>query len=180
MKVLVAWFCPTLCDPMDYSLPGSSRHGLLQARILEWVAISFSRRSLQPRDWTQVSCVAGRFFTIWATREAHFWGDDQAILMVTVSLSISEVESQRYTTHFQKSHLNGVYLLPYGRLKTCFRFLELKPCLLWTLWGANLCQKANPTDSMHFLKKSKDGELFLPILFHSKTSYSGKQDCTGP
>ena len=126
------------------------------------------------------SALAGRFFTIWATREAHFWGDDQAILMVTVSLSISEVESQRYTTHFQKSHLNGVYLLPYGRLKTCFRFLELKPCLLWTLWGANLCQKANPTDSMHFLKKSKDGELFLPILFHSKTSYSGKQDCTGP
>ena len=61
----------TLCGPMDFSLPGSSVHGiLLQARILEWVAISFSRRSSQPRDWTQVSCIAGRFFTIWATREA--------------------------------------------------------------------------------------------------------------
>ena len=61
--------CPTLCDPMDCSLPGSSVHGILQARVLEWVAISFSRRSSQPRDWTCVSCIVGRCFTIWATRE---------------------------------------------------------------------------------------------------------------
>ena len=63
--------CPTLCDPMDCSLPGSSIHGIFQARILEWVAISFSRRSSRPRDWTQVSCNAGRCFTIWATREVQ-------------------------------------------------------------------------------------------------------------
>ena len=44
-NVLVAWLCPTLCDPMDYSLPGSSVHGIVHARILEWVAISFSRGS---------------------------------------------------------------------------------------------------------------------------------------
>ena len=56
---------------MDFSLPGSSVHGILQARILEWVAISFSRASSQPGDWTWVSCSAGRFFTIWATWEAH-------------------------------------------------------------------------------------------------------------
>ena len=55
---------------MDCSLPCSSFCGILQARILEWVAISFSRRSSQPRDRTQVSCIAGRRFTIWATREA--------------------------------------------------------------------------------------------------------------
>ena len=67
--VLVAQSCLTLCSPMDSSLPGSSAHGVLQARILEWVAISFSRGSSQPRDWTWVSCVAGRFFTVWATRE---------------------------------------------------------------------------------------------------------------
>ena len=54
------------CDPMDCSLPGSSVHEILQARILEWVAIPFSRRSSQPRDWTQVYCIAGRFLTIWA------------------------------------------------------------------------------------------------------------------
>ena len=55
---------------MDCSPPGSSVHGILQARILEWVAISFSRGSSQPRDQTQISCTAGRFLTIWATREA--------------------------------------------------------------------------------------------------------------
>ena len=58
-------------DPMDYSPPGSSVHGTLQARILEWVAIPFSRASSWPRDRTQVSCIAGRFFTVWATREAQ-------------------------------------------------------------------------------------------------------------
>ena len=55
---------------MDYSLPGSSVHGIRQARILEWVAISLSRVSSQPRDQTQVSLIAGRFFTVWAIREA--------------------------------------------------------------------------------------------------------------
>ena len=60
---LIIKSCPTLCDPMDYSLPGSSVHGILQARILEWVAISFSRGSSQPRNRTQVSYIAGRFFT---------------------------------------------------------------------------------------------------------------------
>ena len=57
---------PVLCDPMDYSPLGPSIQGILQARILEWVAIPFSRVSLQPKDWTQVSRIAGRFFTIWA------------------------------------------------------------------------------------------------------------------
>ena len=61
--------CPTLCDHLDCSLPGSSVHGILQARILEWVVVSFSRGSSQPRDWTQLSWIVGRCFTIWATRE---------------------------------------------------------------------------------------------------------------
>ena len=70
----VAQSCPTLCDSMDYSLPGSSVHGILQARILEWVAFPFSRRSSQPRDWNQVSHTAGGFFTSWATWEAQeYW-----------------------------------------------------------------------------------------------------------
>ena len=67
---LVAQSCLILCDPMDCSLPGSSVHGILQARILEWAAMPSSRASSQPRDWTQVSCIAGRFFIVWATREA--------------------------------------------------------------------------------------------------------------
>ena len=65
----VAQSCPTLWDLTDCSPPGSSVHGMLQARIPEWVAISFSRGSSQSRYWTQVSCIAGGFFTIWATRE---------------------------------------------------------------------------------------------------------------
>ena len=62
--------CSVICDPMDWILPSSSVHGILQARILEWVATAFSRGSSQPRNWTQVSCIADRFFTIWVTREA--------------------------------------------------------------------------------------------------------------
>ena len=58
MKVKVAQSCPTLCDLMEYTV-----HGILQARILEWVALPFSRGSSQPRDQTQVSYIAGGFFT---------------------------------------------------------------------------------------------------------------------
>ena len=70
---LVAQWCMTLCYPMDCSSSGSSVHGVSQARILEWVAISFSRGSSRPRDQTFISCVsciAGGFFTCWATGEA--------------------------------------------------------------------------------------------------------------
>ena len=68
--VLAAQSCLTLWDPMESSPPGSSIHGTLQARILEGVAIPFSRGSSWPRDWTWISCISVRFFTIWATREA--------------------------------------------------------------------------------------------------------------
>ena len=68
--MLISLSCPALRNPMDYSPPASSIHGILQARIMEWVAIPFSRGSSQPRDQTQVSHMAGRFFIIWATREA--------------------------------------------------------------------------------------------------------------
>ena len=68
----VAQSCLTLCDTMDCNLPGSSVDGIFQARVLEWVAISFSRGSSRPRNWTRVSCNAGRPFTVWATKEAHY------------------------------------------------------------------------------------------------------------
>ena len=69
VKVKVAQSCPTLCDSMD-----SRVHGIFQARILEWVVVPFSRGSSQPRDQTQVSHIAGRFFTSWTTREAReYW-----------------------------------------------------------------------------------------------------------
>ena len=69
MCVLVTQLCAALCDPMNCGLSGSSVHGILQVRTLEWVAIPFSRISSQLRGWTLVSHIAGRFFTIWATRE---------------------------------------------------------------------------------------------------------------
>ena len=69
MSVLVSQSCPTLCDPMDWGPPGSSVHGIFQARILELVAIPFSRGYSQPGDWTQVPRIAGRLFTVWVTRE---------------------------------------------------------------------------------------------------------------
>ena len=69
VKVKVAQSGRTPCDCMDYTV-----YGILQARILEWVAFTFSRGSSQPRDQTQVSHVAGRFFTSWARREAQeYW-----------------------------------------------------------------------------------------------------------
>ena len=69
---LVTQLCTTLCNPMDCSSQGSSVHEILQARILGCVVMPSSRGSSQPRDRTQVSRIAGRFFTIWATREAQY------------------------------------------------------------------------------------------------------------
>ena len=65
----VAQSCLTLFDPMDCSLPCSCIHGIFQARVLEWVAISFSRGSSRPRDYTRISRIVGRGFAVWATRE---------------------------------------------------------------------------------------------------------------
>ena len=79
----VAQSCLILCDPMDCSLPGSSVHGIFQARVLEWVAISFSRGSSRPRDRTQVSIVG---FTLWATREVT------ALITVVVVQLLSQVQ----------------------------------------------------------------------------------------
>ena len=68
--VLFAQLYPALCDCIDCSPAGSCVHGILQASILEWLAIPSSRGSSRSRNWTQISCITGRFFTNWATREA--------------------------------------------------------------------------------------------------------------
>ena len=67
----VTQLCPALCETIDCSPPVYSVHGIFQARILEWFAMLSSRGSFQPRDRTQVSCIAGRFYIVWATRDAH-------------------------------------------------------------------------------------------------------------
>ena len=89
----VAQSCPTLCNPMDCSPPGSLVHGIFQAWILEWVAISFSRGSSQPRDRTQVSHVVGTRFTVWATREAVIL-EPPKIKSVTVSIVLPSISHE--------------------------------------------------------------------------------------
>ena len=105
--------CLTLCDPMDSSLPGSFVHGVFQARILEWVAISF-RRSSRPRDWTQVFLIVGRRFTIWATFScvrffATLWTIAcQASLSMGFSRCIRNIVHIMFGTTHVFSHLLGV------------------------------------------------------------------------
>ena len=117
-KVLIAQLCPTLCDPTDCSPPGSSLLGILQARILEWVAIPFSRVSSWHRERIWVSCIAGRFFTIWATREVL--EIDVYFILWHISLRTSHV--QVFTVHMwpvaaalaraPASYLNWIIYVP--------------------------------------------------------------------
>ena len=102
---------------MDYSLPGSSAHGILQARILEWVAISFSRGSFQPRNRTRVSCTVGRFFTDWAMREAtssqkihQFSSVSQSCptLCDTVNCSMAGLPVHHQLPEFTQTHVHWV------------------------------------------------------------------------
>ena len=81
VKVLVARSCLTLCNPIVWSLPGSSAHGIFQARILEWVIIPFSRGSSCPRDQTQVFHTAGRFSTIWSSRKIWGWVESNSVFI---------------------------------------------------------------------------------------------------
>ena len=97
-KSEVAQSCPTLCKPMDCSQPGSSIHGIFQARVLECVAMPFCRGSFQPRDQPWVSRISGRHFTIWATREAP-------VLYLSTRLYWASHVAQQYRIH-----------LPCGRL----------------------------------------------------------------
>ena len=92
-EVKVAQSCLTLWDPMDYTVPG-----ILQARTLEWVAFPFSKRPSQPTDWTQVSHIAGGFFTNWAMRETHsfLWLSNIPLcIYITTSLSIHLLMASR-------------------------------------------------------------------------------------
>ena len=118
----VAQSCPTLCDPIDCSPPGSSVHGIFQARMLEWVAISFSRGTSQPRDRTWVSCIVGRRFTVWATREAP------KTLYIT---------SQRKVLvwYFQRNNQKPFT----GLVKS---FIQMRACKCWRLYQSKLDEAA--------------------------------------
>ena len=103
----------TLCDPMDCSPPGSSVHGILQVRILEWVTIPFSRGSSWPRDRTWVSCIAGRFFTIWATRRLYS-------VMILTNKSALFIMSGNFlsSNKWETKWMNCKAFYPFGKIKT--------------------------------------------------------------
>ena len=81
--------CPTLSDHMNCSPPGSSVHGISQARILEWVALSYSRRSTWPRDWNHITCIRRWILYYWATWEAHTHSDTHTHTHTHTHTSIS-------------------------------------------------------------------------------------------
>ena len=90
--MLVAQLCPVLHGPIGSSPTDSSVHGILQAKIMEWVAILFSRGSSQPRDQTQVSCISGRFFSIWVIRENYLGNSNLGILRYCLWDRIAELD----------------------------------------------------------------------------------------
>ena len=94
------------CNPMDCSPPGSSVHGISQARILEWVATSFSRGSSRPRDQTQVCCIAGRRFTVWATGEAKLVNIHQQTRAVDRQVGLALIQTL-------PCFINGIRGLPW-------------------------------------------------------------------
>ena len=97
----VAQSCLISCNPMDGSPPGSCVHGIFQTIILKWVAISFSRGSPQLRDWTWVSCIAGRLFTIWDTRDSIYFGANQIFpIHWALAVSLFQVSQSSHTIIF--------------------------------------------------------------------------------
>ena len=120
----VTELCPNLCDPMDCSPPGSSVHRILQARILEWVAISCSRISSRPRNRTQVSCIAGRVFTTWPTRKALKTKETVAHFLVGLQILVPPL------AHCPSASLWPTVLT--FKKENVIHFME---CLRWLNWS---------------------------------------------
>ena len=152
VKVLVAQSCPPLCDSMDCSLPGSSVHGILQAKILEWGAISISRGSSRPRDWTQVSHVEGRHFNLWATREAPIvHGILQARILEWVAVPFSRGSSQP-KDQTQVTHIAGGFFTSWATRDVMLRiFIQL---MVRTLLSCKTELYTSKTTATHFFPHS--------------------------
>ena len=124
VSVLSAQLCPALCDLMDCSPSGASVHGVLQARIMKWVAILFSRGYSQPGDLSQFSCIAGRFFTVCATREAL-----NGLYPLGVKKKKEPKKSLYFTTNFIDAYLFGMTL----RLHLYFVERNVNYWLIWKI-----------------------------------------------
>ena len=121
--------CPPLCDPMGCSLPRSSIHGIFQTRVLEWVAISFSRGSSRPRDQTQVSRIVGRCFTVWATswcwcsiHVVYLWVKSDRVVCI---VSVCNAELERELPQRRQKNIHTVEIPDTSSKKTVYRQVDL-------------------------------------------------------
>ena len=142
------------CDPMDCGLPGCSVHGIFQARILEWIAISFSRGSSQPRNWTRVSCIAGIFFTNWAMREAP----KVYPLPIFPFLSVTQPQWVYFCTSFQAENSPNSGIL-YSTLP-----LPRTPCFYVCTWAPSFISFKPLLKSLHFREIFYNGLNWVPHL----------------
>ena len=125
VSVSVTQSCRTLRDPTDCSPPGSSVHGILQARILEWVVIPFPRGSTPPRGQTLVSCIAGGFFTVWATERPSSWA--KFYLYPKKFLSTS-------AKYLQRKHLSDFTLITHPNIISLIAQLLKNPPVMQETW----------------------------------------------
>ena len=123
--------CPTLCDPMDCSPAGSSVHGISQARVLEWVAIYFSRGSSQPRDPTQVSCIAGRFFTAEPPGKPICWYNMSLIFGVPWLWKWVTIHSSWMTIFSHYIHI----VFPLVHVYFCVQIFSFEKFTSWVVLG---------------------------------------------
>ena len=137
--------CLTLCDPMDCSLPRSSLHGILQARILEWIVMLSSRGSSWPRDWTPVSCIAGGFFTHWATScegIALFYEDEigHSLNLLVPCLGASLMQHEPMCADTQLERKGRIRPVGYDRSRARMEVLRF---MSWCLWRGELVNSSS-------------------------------------
>ena len=179
VKVKVTQSCPTLCNPMDYTV-----HGILEARMLEWVPFPFSRGSVQPRDWTQVSHIAGRFFTSWAIRVSSLSLFQQIFLTQELHQGLLHCKQIFFFFFFLSVELSGkpepsgkTYLIHstlYMSISISEFFLSLPfPHRYPWVYALNLCLSFCFTNMficiifLYVYKHISDNTIFLSNLLHS-------------
>ena len=162
--------CLTLCNPMDCSLPGSSLHGIFQAIVLEWIAISFSRGSSWPRDWTRVSHIVDRRFTIWATREVQYremecksrksrntWSNRQ---IWPWSTEWSRAKAKRVLPRESTGHRK--HPLPRTQEKTVHMDITR-----WSIPNSDWLCSLQPKTEKHYSQQKQDQELTVAQIMNS-------------
>ena len=142
MLCLTTPSCPTLCDPIDSTVPpGSTVHGILQA-ILDWASMLSSKGSFQPRDWTQVSCIAGGFFTVWATKEVQIGWACHEFKFPIISW-ITEVLFSSVLLHKYFSVLKNIFPFYLETSNLCFRKKIYSLMNSFTYWVVTVHQVLN-------------------------------------